>query len=172
MILAVDPGIRGCGCALFEERKLIAASYVANPEKTGNTAEAAVSMAHAIRAWADTYWVDEMALEWPRIYATRIRRGLTKEDPNDLLALTAVDSALLMRLRAGKVACYAPPDWKGQMKKEPCHARVADRLSDTEWKVLKAADEEAGSLAHNVWDAVGIGLFHVGRFERKRVIPT
>lgn len=170
MLLAVDPGIRGCGCALFKNGVLVDAAYIVNRVKTGNKADEAVEMALNV---ANHFVgdVSELVVEWPQIYATRIRRGETKEDPNNLLALCGVDAALAALL-AVQTTSVSPAEWKGQMKKEACHLRIETRLSDAEQKIVDAAAREAGALAHNMLDAVGIGLFRLGRFDKKRVIPT
>ncbi len=152
-LLAIDPGIRGCGAAFFMDSCLVRAAYVENPEVAGNHALAAREMANAVAGWVDCYArVEELALEWPRIYKTRIREGKMREDPNDLLALCGVNSALAAFIPWAVPTCYAPSDWKMQLKKEKCHPRIK------------------ATLAHNMLDAVGIGLYHLGRFERKRVI--
>ena len=168
-LLAVDPGIRGCGAAMFTAGVLTRAAYVKSPVATGNTASAARAMGHAVAEWAKGP-IDALALEWPRVYATRIREGKSDADPNDLLGLAAVDAAIAMVLAYTPVECFAPSDWKGQMKKGPCHARIRGRLSDGELVVMEGVSPP--SLAHNVWDAVGIGLHRLGRFERVRVIAA
>lgn len=174
-LLAVDPGIRGAGVAFFVDEVLVESAYVKSAVKTGNTAAECRAMAEAIEAWASAYaWagLNEIALEWPRVYATRIREGKSKADPNDLLALCGVDAAIATMYPGAKVTCYAPSDWKGQLTKEACHARIRSRLSPAEIVVGIDAGAAAKSLAHNMWDAVGIALHHVGRLERRRVIAA
>lgn len=163
-LLAIDPGIRGCGCAFFDGGRLTKAAYVKNPMKEGNTAAAARAMAGAVLELFVPYGavVNAIALEWPRIYASRIRAGATKADPNDLLGLAAVDAAIAMLLRYAHVDCFAPSDWKGQLPKAAAETRIRGRLSEAELAVLDAADAPP-SLLHNVVDAVGIGLHRLGR---------
>lgn len=166
-LLAVDPGIRGCGIAVFEDTSLTWAAYVKNSLKTGCTAEAASEMASRVREVVlnKQVYPTRLALEWPRIYAWN-----SKGDPNDLLALAAVDAAVAALFFAAASVSYYPSDWKGQMKKEPCHARIRSRLLPSELTAACVGAHEAKSLAHNVWDAVGIGLHSLGRFDRKRVV--
>jgi hypothetical protein len=179
MILAVDPGVRGSGVAVFDCGKLVNAAYVPNLVEKGNRACEAASMAASVHSWVckkyGSEWskVETLALEWPQIYATRIRMGLTKEDPNDLLALCGVQASLATLFVTAQVFSYLPSEWKGQMKKEACHRRINQRLlEEGDQEPLYLASEEIGNLAHNIWDAVGIGLFHLNRFDKKRVIPT
>jgi hypothetical protein len=180
-ILAVDPGIRGCGLAIFQqvgtsEHVLHRAAYVASHASKGNQTGEAIMMAKNAAEWlwsSEIARLTQIAVEWPRVYATRLRKGeMDGVDPNDLIALSAVDAALATRL-AKPVYSYYPSDWKGQMTKEACRHRIRDRLSTDEYIVLLAADKEAGKgKAHNVYDAVGIGLHHTGRLAPRRVIPS
>ncbi len=100
--------------------------------------------------------VSELVLEVPQVY----RQGLQKGDPADLIELAGVDGALAALITAGKTTGYLPQRWKGQVPKEIHHKRILAKLSETE----KAAIEPTpASLLHNVYDAIGIGLFHLGR---------
>lgn len=168
-LLSVDPGIRHSGVAYFRDGKLEWAGLVVNTEKTGNGAKACSRMAWAIDLAAQNRpgVVSALAVEFPRIYATRIRQGTTREDPNDLLALAGVVSALAAVIYCDDVTSYAPSDWKGQLDKGAGNARVLARLSDEE----RTKIVEAGARTHNIIDAIGIGLHHLGRLDRKRVFP-
>lgn len=168
-LLAVDPGIRGCGVAVFRDGLLVQAAYVRSPAREGNRAAECAEAARAVGQWRREQRMDEVAVEWPRVYATQIRRGETKEDPNDLLALAGVDAALALVFAPAPVTSYCPSEWKGQMKKSVCHARGWSRLVEAERRVPL---EGPPSLHHNVRDAVCLGLHHLGRLEPRRVIPT
>lgn len=169
-LLAVDPGIRGSGAALFVGGRLAWADYVKNPARKGNRADAAGSMALAVVEWARARvaTLDDLAAEWMQIYAGQIRAGASKGDPNDLLALTGVVSGVAAVVGVTATA-YLPREWKGQLDKAAMHARIRGRLSEAELCNADCACRRAKSLAHNVMDAIGIGLFHLGRLERRRV---
>lgn len=172
-LLACDPGARHAGLALFEDGFLVAAalarpSSLRRGRRTPSPPEASAAVARAAFEWALGRGVSEIALEWPRVYATSIRRGLSKEDPNDLLPLAGTDAALAALLGGVPCAAYAPSDWKGQMPHEVLEARVRGRLRPAELHVLDEAASAAGALGHNVVDAVGVGLHHAGRFRRRR----
>ncbi len=51
VVVAVDPGIRGCGVAVFRDSVLVAAAYVASPVESGNQTAACLAMALAVWAW-------------------------------------------------------------------------------------------------------------------------
>jgi hypothetical protein len=51
ILLAIDPGIRHCGCALYSDGVLVAAALVKNPVERGSQAHACAAMAHAVWEW-------------------------------------------------------------------------------------------------------------------------
>lgn len=164
-LLAVDPGIRGCGVAMFhrDRKTMLRAGYVRNTVTKGDDMAAVIAMAKAVRVWTGQgLYVDTVWVEWPRVYTAAKSKG----DPNDLLPLAAVGSAVcVLHWDAAGHRVY-PYEWKGQMSKEVCHARTLARMSKEELDRI----ETVGAKDHNTYDAIGIGLHALGRFERKRVI--
>jgi len=79
----------------------------------------------------------------------------------DLLELSAVAGALACRFDARGVT---PSEWKGNAPKEVTAARAVNALTWAEVAKteLDLADVPA-SLRHNVWDAIAIGLWALGR---------
>lgn len=172
-LLAIDPGIRGCGVAVFEDGVLSDAAYLKNPNTSGGHTLEASTMAKEVVLWAKLGGtVEDLAVEWPQIYATAIRMGKSKADPNDLLPLTCVLGGVATCLQPAKAVSYKPREWKGNLPDEPTRTRTKSRLSGSELGVAEASARRIGALCHNMWDAVGIGLHHLGRFKPRRVIPT
>lgn len=165
-LLSLDPGIRGSGVALFNDGKLVACDYVKNPVKKGNDLEAIRSMALAVGRWTATDNLDVGALvcEYPQIYGPAFSKG----DNNDLLALAGVGSALAALYPDVPVTTVLPREWKGQVPKETMHGRIRGRLDGSEADVWHAAEKRGGALFHNTADAVGIGLWHLGRLAPKK----
>ena len=174
MLIAIDPGIRGCGVAMFvnhtEPKALICAGYVGNPNRKGNDLQEIRDLATAVNEFVDTAspsWLcDELVIEWPQVY----RAGKSKGDPNDLLILTAVAGALSY-ISVDKAYRVLPRAWKGTVDPDACIERIKTRITPEEYACVELP--KAASLQHNVWDAVGIGLHAVGRGvlnARKRVI--
>ena len=159
-VVAVDPGLRGCGVSVFDDGVLMRAQYMTNPEKTGDGMEAILAM--ALMCYHEA---EEVVVEFPHVYAGSKSKG----DPHDLLVLAAIDGAIgAYASRDGaKVRRIFPSEWKGQLDKDACWRRVEGRLTEPEKRAISWPCE---SLRHNVADSVGIGLFAVGRFERKMVI--
>jgi hypothetical protein len=107
--------------------------------------------------------ITRVVIERPMIYPG----GRQKARPADIIAL-----AVRAGEWGGKVAAFTgsvpeyvePARWKGQVPKDIHHARILAKLSPEEQAVLTSAGNGvAPSKRHNIVDAVGIGLFAVGR---------
>lgn len=173
-LLAVDPSIVSPGVALFRDGALIAAARIRVRPAAYNVAERALVAADAIAAWCNAMGgqPDTVAFEWPQIYTANKSKG----DPNDLIAMAAVDGALIavlhlaciMRGSTLTVRCYKPAEWIGQLPKatrgkasaSPRAVRIASRLTPEE--LAQVPDQ------HDAIDAVGIGLHCLGRLGVRR----
>lgn len=179
MILAIDPGLRHCGCAVFTGTKLAelhAAALVKNTNKTERGPQAAFEMALAVANWAGSVNARPslLVLEYPRVYVDQQRRA--SNDPNDLLELACVDGALAAWYMK-PIVKYFPSDWKGQTPANPTARQIVKRLTSAEMlkvenlepflSALEKAEKrnkDVAHSAHNTLDAVGIGLKYLGRF--------
>jgi hypothetical protein len=120
---------------------------------------------------------DAIVYEWPQVY----RAARAPGDPNDLLGLVAVGAGVAACLEAlaaernsrdGSLTIYTPlpSEWAGQLPKtksgDPWESlrgqRVSSRLSSQERALVPKS--------HDALDAVGIGLWALGRFERRLVL--
>lgn len=147
---AIDPGVRHCGVAHFKSGTLIWAKLIKGVSDPCPLCW--VGMADSVlRECSDGTRV----VEFPRAYVGAKAGG----DYDDLLNLAAVIGAL----RPTRIV--RPDEWKGQMKKDLCNKRVVERLEGCERERIVGA----GALTHNVLDAVGVGLYCLGRFDRRRV---
>lgn len=121
----------------------------------------------ADRLFEDAKKATYLILELPQVY----QRGISRGDPNDLIQLAALVGTIQARFRVATTV-YLPREWKGQVPKEIIEARAKGNLSASE---LSKVEVPAKSLAHNVWDAVGLGLVYLtrlpsgGRAARARV---
>lgn len=158
--LAVDPGIRECGVALFVGRTLERCTLVKSPAPVDAPAPLrCAAMAASVELWAANI-PDVLVVEWPQVY--RAGRGKRGADPNDLLLLSGVCSALAARGPWGVVGSVLPREWKGTLPKEVACERVLARLSQEE-RVIVDALRLPKSRVHHVLDAVGIGFHSIGR---------
>lgn len=182
MILALDPGVNGCGVALLRGRELVRAEYVRNTLKSGDDDLArCAAMGKVVGSWYALARTTvpgelgplELVAEWPRVYAAgKAKRGA---DPNDLLLLSAVAAAAAVALGC---ACrkVEPREHKGTMGEMPdgsylVETRVRQSLSVVE--LARVILPGSKSLDHNVFDGISVGLHAVGRSlvaDRERVI--
>jgi Holliday junction resolvasome RuvABC endonuclease subunit len=161
-MISVDPGLNGCGVAIWNvEKHLERASYVKNP------GDDFVSMVLAVARTIPRFSVlpNYLVTELPQVY-TRTR---SKGDPNDLISLALFVGALAFYAGRGGYKLYKPAEWKGQVTKEITELRAKKRLTSDE--LAKIELPSAKSLAHNVWDAVALGLVHLYH-RSSNVLPT
>jgi hypothetical protein len=139
-LVALDPGVKIAGVAVFHFSQLHWAGL-----KKGATWH---STAQKISECA---WFSELVCEVPQVYEKR------KTDPADLIALALVVGAVSAHFREAPTL-YLPREWKGQAPKAVTRRRVIETLSADERKNIEKVP--AGQAEH-VYDAIGIGLFHL-----------
>lgn len=148
MLLAIDPAsaLTRIGWAVFDNHTLVACGWGAPPP-----------------VWLEG--VTEAVIERPVIYP----RGKTR-NPNDIvkLAVSAGEQAGVLMAHGVSVRYVEPRAWKGTIDKAPCCRRAWGRLGEEERYVAAEYEPEAtgdirGGKDH-VLDAIGIGLFAIGRW--------
>jgi hypothetical protein len=169
-VIAFDPGLREAGLAVFKDGVLTFATLVQSKEKKARGGRAWWFMGSAVRAALVNvvYLGGEPGIfrkpftfvsEIPQVY----REGKSANvDPEDLTNLTGVVGAVIGFLDPDEVETYVPAQWKGQVPKEIHNRRIIATLTPNE-QTLLANVKCPVSLKHNVVDAVGIGLFALGR---------
>lgn len=176
-MIAVDPGLRACGVAIFDaqrqgEPKLLRAAYVKGPHfgveglcMPENLPPMWDGMRTAVNEWIGKRPLDtHLVVEMPRIYPAARQTG----NQNDLVNLAGTVAAVSTLLVETRTLVY-PRDWKGTLDPDSMIERIQKRLSPEE--TARVELPSAASLHHNVWDAVGIGLHAVGRLEPRKVFP-
>lgn len=162
-ILALDPGTKISGLAWFDDRILVHSHRHGPYDDPDDMAQdvAASTCAHAF---------DRLVVEVPRVYG-----GNSPADPNDLVKIAIVVGAAIgqAKMNGCDVTRVAPAEWKGQVDKKIMATRSFIALSPTERRVLQTNPSvcATGKNSHegvilDVWDAVGIGLWHLGRLKR------
>lgn len=141
MLLAIDPGL-DTGWAVFDDDKKLIACGLGQPNAL------------------DGAFTRDAVIERPQVYSQRLMKG----DPNDLITLAIQVGQYKERLeaRGAYVTLVKPHAWKGTMPKDVCNRRVLGRLAAPEMDVLEAIAAPT-SKKHNVIDAIGIGLWKLGR---------
>jgi hypothetical protein len=145
--IAVDPGKTLIGWAVFDGRKL---------ESCG------LSRLYEVRDMVCLMRTGhaEMVVEKPQVYPHQRLKG----DPNDLIdvALAAGCVAEMGHANGMAVEFVLPRRWKGQRPKDVCNALTLDLMLPHEKGLLKKTGV-IKSKRHNVLDAIGIGLWRIGR---------
>lgn len=140
MIVAVDPGVHMSGVALFSDDHVL------------NNAKWWPSDQVRFRLGCPLY------IEVPRIYpGSNSKKG----DLNDLLDLSLMAGRIIGA--NSPVTTIFPAEWKRQVPKDVMVERIKSFLTPEER--LRVELPTAKSKHHNVWDAVGIGLYAVGRMK-------
>ncbi len=176
--LYIDPGVNFHACALFDGLQL---------------AQVALIAPDAFLAYPHAHQLHELVIEKMEVYPGAQQED--PNDLIDVHGAAKTAEAFI-RARGGPVAVWPKPkDWKGQIKKWQHHARVWSVLSPAERETFardsghtvdavgKKIDEACerwaqgdvnrrGKVrgyewsAHNLLDAVGLGLWHLGRTGR------
>lgn len=167
-LIAIDPGNEGgkgvCACAGFANKKLVALWYESAEDRVFFSKDSIAPYRFNI------------ALEVPMMYPQGHER------PNDLIKLAIAGALLAARMQPHKITQYTPAEWKKQKAKPACHLILWEKLSpaeralfpkDTEARILTGVEVNAPRMyaqplknysfkAHNLLDAVGIGMHHMG----------
>lgn len=158
MLVSIDPGLRHCGVAVFSDSGELQKTYlIRNKEKTERGPKVWKSMAQEVRLGVPGTF-STLVIEVPQVYSARFAKG----NPADLIELAGVDGALSICLPADEVFGYLPRVWKGQVPKDIHNQRIEKTLTSAE---RTCVIELSATLRHNVWDAVGIGLYHLKRMK-------
>jgi len=152
-VIAIDPG-KDAGVAVFVDCILQHA---------------------ALANWDDSHAVFRAAARWQdSVDGVMCRGDVVCEVPQSYrMGAASRQSLLTLSFRAGYLVgllrpemfrLVTPQEWKGQTPKHIQQARTAAVLSTQEHDVLmRVMRDIPESKQHNVWDAVGIGLWHLRR---------
>lgn len=156
-MLAIDPGLRGCGCAVFEGPVLRRAWFSKNTEMLERGPKAWRAMAEAVALGLNgedfgPVELHTLAIEYPQVYKTAYQKG----DQDDIVQLQGCAGAVVGLITAKHYLGFTPRYWKGQVPKLIHNERVAKKLSPEE---LANIYEHRTTIRHNVIDAIGIGIF-------------
>jgi hypothetical protein len=143
-LVAFDPGTYS-GFAWFIGRTLQSCSLIESPWRYSG-----IELDHFLDASPDC------VCEFPFLYPG----GRGKGDGNDLLKVARIAGLLTAPFSEDRVRLIYPRTWKGNVPKELMLDRILTRLSEEEKARIPRLPK--GKL-HNVIDAIGIGLHHLGR---------
>jgi hypothetical protein len=101
----------------------------------------------------------EVLIECPQVYQQRYLKG----DPNDLIQVAITVGRLREAFGAGEFVL--PHIWKGNASKPIMHGRILRALSREE-NAAFVRGQIAAAHRGDVLDAIGIGLWRLGRLKR------
>lgn len=150
LLVAYDPG-KNTGWAVFQDGILIAS-------RAGSWVEMFEAATVFVDTLAHPHYLQVLG-ELPMVYP-----GPRPEDPNDLIVLAEQLGELLSiyRARGCGVETVHPRTWKGTVPKRYHQPRIRSRLTVQEL-VLIPQTPRSKKYDHNAVDAVGLGLWKLGR---------
>lgn len=146
-LLAIDPGACS-GWAFFVDGKLDRAG-VTNPDDS-----------KLQRFWSSYRVVGCLVIEIPNAFE---KRNASPQKVQDLFRTVERAGRLIERSGALQIERVIPGTWKGNIDKDLTIKRVRAALTPEELAVIPAL---GATRAHNVYDAIGLGLWRLGRFGR------
>lgn len=174
-LFAVDPSVNAPGVALFRGGKLVWAERVKIDKEwsTLDIGERCQRVASALIRWGMAFDMEPRTLvfEWPQSYY-----GKGKGDQNDLFGLVGVGMAIAGQLGVAlsprqislSIHTPTPAEWAGQVPK----TKSGDPWASPRGQRIKArlSPEEIAAVvpSHDSIDAVGLGLWRLGRYARRR----
>lgn len=148
-LLTFDPGVNHIGWAHFDSKGFLQACGLLRDDLMRGVAGLRSALLR----------VRKVVIELPEIYNPRFMKG----DPNDLINVTRVVGAIEHCFYGvAEVRVVQPKIWKGQAHKDVTAHRVRHTLDQVENIVLGTTDCPR-HLKHNVYDAIGLGLWSLGR---------
>ncbi len=163
-MISIDPSWRGTGTAQFDNDSLLLKEvHLLSVGKTKLTWESMARLAGSLSL--QLYNAHNGArigiIEVPKVYPHSSKKSADgtehNVDPNDIVRL-----AYLAGVLAPGVETVTPQEWKKQVPKKIHNQRVLSRLNEKERYLIEDYNCPA-HLKHNVIDAVGLGLWKLGR---------
>lgn len=170
MLLAIDPSVSSPGVALFRSGELLACDRL-KVVAGGAGAPGWLHVAREIAAYAIRRGVyNTVVFERPQIY----RAVKSKGNPNDLIGLAGVGMAVVGLLADTLVDVLSPTpaEWIGQLPKSTTGSAKTSPRAKFILSRLAPGELELVPDQHDAIDAVGVGLWALGRLKPTRVLSN
>lgn len=152
--MAFDPGTNGLGWAYFLGMKLVDCGTIYGPKKDN----------WKDRSWTITQQLDSMLYQFranavliEKPYIALSGKSLVSAKRQDVIKLTLLAGKVwqLTETHYGNIARFVDVvEWKGQLPKALCHRRI----------IHQCKEKDIAKQSEHSLDAIGIGLWHLGRF--------
>ncbi len=175
LLISFDLGKRKVGVAVFlcgdGKSRLVGAEVVAvsGEWSPGKTAKQVHESLEKLISFVE-FMPFVLVCEWPKKYAT------ARKFHKDLDSLHEVGHSIVRLLETSWGETYTPSEWKGNVPKKAHKRRLTRELTLQEKanlqrhvaQSLDLSDEKAQEYldseeSHDLWDAIGIGLFATAR---------
>lgn len=151
-IVSIDPGRAHVAWAAWNNASLQGAGVYETPGECDLGAVVS-GLLRQVQVRAELVVLEQMAY----------RPGRSNSQPHDLLDVMAAGSAVAARV-SDQIVFVAATVWKGQEPKVVTQSRVDRRLTALEASILQSVLAVVRrSRHHDVYDAVGLGLYRTGR---------
>lgn len=150
-LVALDPALARCGIAVYRSGRLVMATTL-----SAETQERALEQLSALLALFEP---ETLAVEVPQDYADSHATHRSLEGLRGMVAHAA------RQCRRARVKRYTPNAWKANVPKRVCEKRIRLALTPSEQATVLGAKDDT-------WDAVGVGLFCLGRLRRGCAKPV
>ncbi len=158
-MLSIDPGVRNLGAAAWgADGELLGALCSRQPTTTLGLGALAYRHVQEITEAIGGPW-DLGIME------SMVWTGVRATTPQDLIDVQTV-GALVVASLASEWQLLPPSLWKATIPKEIHHERILAGLTARERAIATTAAARAGACAKEVLDAIGIGLYALGRTDR------
>lgn len=177
-LIAIDPGVHNMAIAVFGDNGVLLEAW--NETDARSSVEGLLNetlerwgspplrLINRLQSHIRLGGVDRNLIVGERQVVYPGAKGL-KTNPNDLLDLAmcagAFYGALCVEMKSA-LQIVEPAEWKAQVPKDITRKRIEGLLKPGENLGIKKGGE-----MHNVYDAIGIGLFALGRAKKGMVKP-
>lgn len=175
-LVSFDPGVDHPAAAVFLDGELRAAARVRVPGALDSleVGERCRQIALLVREWVSRHtcepvtttgapaMVANLVMEVPQIY----RVSKSKGDPNNLIPLAVLDGYLGGLFPAAHVTMPKPAEWIGGLKKSTTGDPWKSPRGRLIWRLLREHERPRVESSHDGIDAVGIGMWALGRLGR------
>lgn len=150
-MLAIDPGLAGTGWAYFKGRKLKQCGVITPPSSL-EWDQKIPYIVNALWDIATDYPDKSVVCEMPQHMQSA--GGQLSARAGSVIKLAMLVGAIRMQF-GENVELVTPQRWKGQLKKRIVEKRIRSKLPKTVARLRPRSHS---------WDAIGIGLWKLGRF--------
>jgi hypothetical protein len=151
--LAVDPGKRACGAALYYGGELLRAAAVRG-YRTGGGPEVWKFLGVGVAAWVGEVVVGRLVVERMHHYTG------SQVDADDLLELAGVSGAVVASLPRWRAEYVFASDWNGQVPGPVRRERTQTWVAAQGWSA-RVDLNTTQRHQEDVWSAIGIGRWAV-----------